>query len=71
MKFKKLFCCLLILSIICCFSGCFEANHNDGKCDVCGKKAASKGSNWELCLSCMLDANDWYYKDNENYGGFK
>ena len=70
MNVKKICCLVLILMIICSFSGCFEEDHNDGKCDICGKKSADKGADWELCLGCMLDANDWYYKDNENYGGF-
>lgn len=48
-----------------------EEDHDDGKCDICGDSGAIQvSSDAELCVEHILWANDQYYKDNDNYGGF-
>ncbi len=57
---KKIFCTLLaVLAIGCCFAGC--VNHDDDKCDECGKKETflNPVETWvdekeELCSQCAL-----------------
>lgn len=40
-----------------------EANHNDGKCDICGKKATYSSKDVEeYCDEHLEDAIEWYYK---------
>ena len=59
---------IIIIIIASLFGG---EDHNDGKCDICGKSGAIQASsNAELCLDHIIKANNDYYKDNKNYGGF-
>ncbi len=58
---KKLVCTLLaILAVGCCFAGC--TNHDDDKCDNCGKKetVANPVETWkdakeEICFDCAKE----------------
>ncbi len=59
----------IVVAILAVIIGSSE-DHNDGKCDICGKSATNVSSNAELCTYHILWANDEYYKDNENYEGF-
>lgn len=60
----------IVIFIILALIGGAEENHNDGKCDICGKPAIKVSGNAELCLDHIVKANNEYYKDNDNYGGF-
>ena len=48
---------LLVFSISSC-SG--EEDHDDGKCDICGKKATYSSENEEYCDKHSLEAAIWY-----------
>ena len=41
----------------------YAANHNDGKCDNCGRPATTKINGWEYCAS---DAAGFYEYHFEN-----
>lgn len=59
---------VVIILIVSLFGG---EDHDDGKCDICGDSGAIQvSSDAELCMEHVLWANDQYYKDNDNYGGF-
>ena len=42
-----------------CFSAGPSKNHNDGKCDICGKPATHSGSGYEYCDKDFKDATEW------------
>lgn len=61
----------LIISLILCiilgilFYACShqEPDHNDGKCDICDRKATYSSKNKEeYCDEHAEDAIEWYYK---------
>ena len=56
---------ILLLIVITIFKSCAnrDEDHNDGRCDICGKKAtySSKGVE-EYCDEHLEDAIEWYYK---------
>ena len=57
-------CILLVIVAILFYSWShIEPDHNDGKCDICGKKAtySSKGKE-EYCDQHAEEAIEWYYK---------
>ena len=59
---------IVVILIAWLFGG---EDHDDGKCDICGKSGAIQVSdNAELCTEHILKANNQYYKNNGNYGGF-
>ena len=63
---------IIVIILICALIG-NSTNHDDGKCDICGKKAVKSSSDYEYCLEHYVDAVDYYYKEyeqNDNYGGF-
>ncbi len=56
---KKWLCMLLAIATLGCLAGC--VNHDDDKCDECGKKetVANPVETWvdeneELCLQCAI-----------------
>ena len=57
--------CILLVIVVILFYSCshIEPDHNDGKCDICGKKAtySSKGEE-EYCDKHAEEAIEWYYK---------
>ena len=57
--------CILLVIVAILFYSCshIEPDHNDGKCDICGKKAtySSKGK-VEFCDQHAEEAIEWYYK---------
>ena len=57
--------CILLVIVAILFYSCshIEPDHNDGKCDICGKKAtySSKGKE-EYCDKHAEEAIEWYYK---------
>lgn len=57
--------CILLVIVAILFYSCshIEPDHNDGKCDICGKKAtySSKGKE-EYCNQHAEEAIEWYYK---------
>ena len=57
---------LVFLTIfIILFHSCskIEEDHDDGKCDICGKKATYTDSDVEeYCDEHLEDAIEWYYK---------
>lgn len=57
--------CILLVIVAILFYSCshIEPDHNDGKCDICGKKAtySSKGKE-EYCDQHAKEAIEWYYK---------
>ena len=56
--------CILLVIVAILFYSCshIEPDHNDGKCDICGKKAtySSKGKE-EYCDQHAEEAIEWYY----------
>lgn len=54
---------LSVIVIITCFSlsGCI-VDHDDGKCDICGKASTYSGSEEEYCDKHLKSAIDWYIK---------
>lgn len=56
-------CILFVFSISAC-SG--EADHDDGKCDICGKKATYSSDSEEYCDKHSLDAAVWYLKQGND-----
>ncbi|MBQ9557055.1 MAG: hypothetical protein IJU94_00430 [Clostridia bacterium] len=62
----------VIIAIICVVAlvlyliGSAPANHNDGKCDICGKKAVYSDGREEYC-SKHLESAVQYYLDKNGY----
>lgn len=60
-KRNKLIFAVLILMTCFSLSGCF-VDHNDGKCDICGKTASYSGTDEEYCDKHFESAVEWYIK---------
>jgi ribosomal protein L7/L12 len=50
----------IIGSITCC-----EADHDDGKCDICGKTSVYSGEDEEYCEEHLMDATECYIEQSE------
>lgn len=48
----------------CFYSGPSYSNHNDGKCDICGKHASYSGSGYEYCEKDYWEATAWIMNNN-------
>jgi hypothetical protein len=42
-----------------------KTDHDDGKCDICGKAAAYSGADEEYCDEHLMDAAEWYIEQSE------
>ena len=64
-KGKFLFWIIAIIGIFA-FLGLFinKVDHNDGKCDICNKKATYSANNEEYCDEHLEKALKWYFKQN-------
>lgn len=51
---------IIILIFIGVFGSCDRIDHNDGKCDICGKPATYKGNDEEYCEEHFKDVLHWY-----------
>lgn len=52
---------LLILAIVgACGGGASDEDHNDGKCDICGKRASYSDFDEEYCSKHLKKAVEWY-----------
>lgn len=51
---------MLISIMTFAFAGCREADHNDGKCDICGKAVEYSGQDEEYCAEHFKNAVEWY-----------
>lgn len=40
-------------------------DHDDGKCDICSKKATYQGSEEEYCKEHLQDAIEWYIEQSQ------
>lgn len=61
MSIKKRIAAVLLISIMTfAFAGCREADHNDGKCDICGKAVEYSGQDEEYCAEHFKNAVEWY-----------
>lgn len=63
---KKIICIMLMITIMALFSGCGEEDHNDGKCDICGKKASYSDNDEEYCDKHLKNAVEWYIKQGQD-----
>ena len=57
---------LLFLLALSCLAGCSEPDHNDGKCDICGKSASYSDGREEYCDEHLADAVKWYIEQGQN-----
>lgn len=58
---KKLALLLVAIMMMCSLVACGEEDHNDGKCDICGKRATySDADREEYCDKHLEDAVEWY-----------
>lgn len=57
---------IIIIGVIGLFGSCFksEADHNDGKCDICNKTATYSDGKEEYCDKHYMDALEWYIKQS-------
>ena len=53
---------IIILAVMWLIGSCIdtEEDHDDGKCDICGKKATYSSSDEEYCNKHLEDALEWY-----------
>jgi hypothetical protein len=59
---------IVIIVIIMGFIGMIangKEDHNDGKCDICGKTAVYSGDEEEYCSKHLEDAVEWYIDKSE------
>ncbi len=56
--------CVIIITM-CTFTACGEEDHDDGKCDICGKTATYSGSREEYCDKHLEDAINWYIEQGQ------
>lgn len=47
-----------------CMKG--EEDHNDGKCDICGKTATYSDGDEEYCRKHLESAVEWYIKQGQD-----
>ena len=57
---KKFILRIVLLVVILLLSGCGGKDHNDGKCDICGKAATYSDRDEEYCDRHLKDAVEWY-----------
>ena len=63
---KKAFVLLILLAImVTALVGC-EEDHNDGKCDICGKNATYSDGSEEYCEKHLWDAVKWYIEQGQD-----
>lgn len=64
MDMKRLLAMTLLSVLLLGLVGCGEEDHNDGKCDICGKKSSSSYSSSyeEYCKTHGKKAVEWYIK---------
>lgn len=55
---------VVILGVIGMISNGKE-DHDDGKCDICGKTATYSGEDEEYCDEHLMDAAEWYIEQSE------
>lgn len=52
---------LIIVALLGLLGSCGgEEDHDDGKCDICGKSATYSNSREEYCSKHSRDAAEWY-----------
>lgn len=56
---------MMMLSMLL-LTACGEEDHDDGKCDICGKTATYSGSDEEYCDKHLESAVEWYIKQGED-----
>lgn len=59
---KKIALLLVAIMMMCTLTACGEEDHDDGKCDICGKSATYSNSREEYCSKHSMDAAEWYMK---------
>lgn len=60
---KRFLIALVMITCIFAMASCGElADHNDGKCDFCGREAYGHSGGYEVCWSCYREANENWNK---------
>lgn len=62
---KKVLCGIFILTLLFSLCGCGDEDHNDGKCDICGKSSTYSDGDEEYCDKHLRDAVNWYIEQGK------
>ena len=56
---------IIVIVILACIGSCSntEKDHNDGKCDICGKSATYSDGSEEYCRKHLESAIEYYLDD--------
>lgn len=65
---RRIACIFITIILTFSFLGCSTPgkNHNDGKCDICGKSASYSDGDEEYCNEHFKDAVQWYINQGKN-----
>jgi len=65
-RIKSVAIVTILILVLFTFTGCGDTDHNDGKCDICGKTATYSSSREEYCDKHLKSAVKWYIEKSND-----